>query len=64
MLFRFNQAFLNISFEWYIMPIDLVCGMKVKENSPLKSDFKGKTYYFCSEQCKTEFDKNPLKYIR
>jgi len=46
------------------MPIDLVCGMKVKENFPLKSDFKGKTYYFCSEQCKTEFDKNPLKYIR
>ena len=26
------------------------------------SEYKGKTYYFCSPACKTVFDKNPEKY--
>ncbi len=46
------------------MPIDVVCGMKVKESTPFKSNYNGKTYYFCNEHCKIEFDKNPLKYVR
>ncbi|MCL5665552.1 MAG: YHS domain-containing protein [Candidatus Thermoplasmatota archaeon] len=46
------------------MAIDVICGMKVKESTPLKSEFKGKTYYFCSEQCKEKFDQNPVKYSR
>jgi PKD repeat protein len=44
--------------------IDLVCKMKIdKRTAKLKSEYKGKTYYFCSTYCKTEFDKNPGKYI-
>jgi YHS domain-containing protein len=46
------------------MATDVVCGMKVKENTELKSQFQGKTFYFCSSHCKAEFDKNPLKYTR
>jgi YHS domain-containing protein len=46
------------------MAKDVICGMKVNENTELKSSFQGKTYYFCSSHCKTEFDKNPLKYTR
>ena len=46
------------------MAIDVVCGMKVKESTDLKSEFQGKTFYFCSSHCKAEFDKNPLKYSR
>jgi len=46
------------------MAIDVVCGMKVKESTSIKSEFQGKTYYFCSISCKAEFDKNPLKYSR
>lgn len=46
------------------MAIDVICGMKVKEDTDIKSEFKGKTYYFCSNHCKAEFDKNPLKYTR
>ena len=45
------------------MVIDLVCNMEVDEKTaPAKSDYKGKTYYFCAPGCKKEFDKNPEKY--
>ena len=46
------------------MATDVVCGMKVKESTDIKSEFQGKTFYFCSDRCKAEFDKNPLKYSR
>jgi YHS domain-containing protein len=43
---------------------DPVCGMSVaKATAKWTSDFKGTTYYFCSEGCKTEFAKNPDKYL-
>jgi YHS domain-containing protein len=42
---------------------DVVCKMKIdKRTAELKSEYKGKTYYFCSANCKTEFNKNPEKY--
>lgn len=44
---------------------DLVCGMDVNPaTSACKSDYQGKTYYFCSLGCKKAFDKEPEKYIR
>ncbi|PMP73271.1 MAG: hypothetical protein C0180_07190 [Aciduliprofundum sp.] len=43
---------------------DPVCGMEVKEDTKFRSDYNGKTYYFCSESCKKQFDKNPEKYVR
>lgn len=44
--------------------MDLVCNMDVDEKTaPAKSEYKGKTYYFCAPGCKKEFDKNPEKYI-
>jgi len=30
----------------------------------IKSTFKGKDYYFCSDACKRKFDKDPSKYIQ
>jgi len=45
------------------MAKDPVCGMSVDEKtSKLKSEYMGKTYYFCNQSCKTAFDKNPSKY--
>ena len=47
------------------MAEDPICGMKVDEKAArLKSEYKGKTYYFCSQMCKTSFDKNPAKYAK
>jgi YHS domain-containing protein len=43
---------------------DPVCGMMVETATAPKSDFKGKTYYFCSLDDKKEFDKAPASYIK
>jgi P-type Cu+ transporter len=43
---------------------DVVCGMEFpEEKAAAVSEFGGKTYYFCSEYCKREFDKEPEKYL-
>jgi YHS domain-containing protein len=45
------------------MAKDPVCKMDVNEKTAkLKSDYNGKTYYFCAPNCKSTFDKNPSKY--
>jgi YHS domain-containing protein len=47
------------------MAKDPVCGMNVDEKKAAgSSTYTGKTYYFCSTSCKTDFDKNPSKYVR
>lgn len=46
------------------MAKDVMCGMKVKENTEFVSEFQGKKFYFCSGECKENFDKNPLKHSR
>ncbi len=46
------------------MAIDPVCKMTVDEKTAkLKSDYKGKTYYFCAPGCKKVFEENPAKYL-
>ena len=40
--------------------IDPVCGMTIEEKDVFgTSSYKGITYYFCSDKCKEDFDKNP-----
>jgi YHS domain-containing protein len=47
------------------MAIDPVCKMQCDEKTaPAKSDYKGKTYYFCAAGCKKAFDKQPEKYLK
>jgi YHS domain-containing protein len=47
------------------MAKDPICGMKVDEKKAAgRSTHAGTTYYFCSTNCKTQFDKNPTKYLR
>jgi YHS domain-containing protein len=47
------------------MERDVVCGMQI---DPAKaagtSEYQGKTYYFCSNSCKTKFDANPSPYAK
>ncbi len=46
------------------MPTDPVCKMEINErDAAAVSDYKGQTYYFCSEGCKESFDKHPEKYV-
>jgi len=46
------------------MAIDPICKMTVDEKTAkLKSEYKGKTYYFCAPGCKKDFEDNPGKYL-
>lgn len=44
--------------------IDPVCHMTVDEDSAAATtEYKGKTYYFCSPGCKKEFEADPEAYL-
>ncbi|MBS7615127.1 heavy metal translocating P-type ATPase [Candidatus Bathyarchaeota archaeon] len=43
---------------------DPVCGMEVEASTMYKTDYGGKTYYFCSLGCKKTFESNPKKYTK
>ncbi len=43
---------------------DPVCNMIIEESDAVgTSTYKGTTYYFCTETCKEEFDKNPEAFL-
>jgi len=45
------------------MAKDPVCGMQVDEKQAAgKSEYQGKTYYFCFPGCKQRFDQEPDRY--
>lgn len=42
---------------------DPVCGMMIEQGDAVAtSEYQGHTYYFCSQDCKAEFDANPTDY--
>ncbi len=42
---------------------DPVCKMTIdSEKAAGKSEYQGKTYYFCNLGCKAKFDSNPQMY--
>ena len=43
--------------------MDPVCGMEVDPATAHKATYSGKTYYFCSEDEKAKFQKNPQQYL-
>ena len=46
------------------MAIDPVCGMEVDDRTAKdRSNFDGKTFYFCSADCREEFDESPEEYV-
>jgi len=47
------------------MVTDPVCKMTIDEKKAAgKSDYNGKTYYFCAPGCKAKFDANPSAYVK
>jgi YHS domain-containing protein len=42
--------------------VDPVCGMEVDKAKATTATYKGQTYYFCSEDDKAKFLKNPEQY--
>lgn len=47
------------------MAKDPVCGMQIDEKSATGTfEYEGKTYYFCSANCRDAFKKDPGKYVK
>ena len=47
------------------MERDPVCGMEVKDTIKAPATvYKGKTYFFCSDLCKVQFEHEPEKYVK
>ncbi len=60
---RFGCAGSN--FEEVHVVTDPVCKMQIDEKKAAgKSEYQGKTYYFCAPICKTKFDANPQQYAK
>lgn len=43
--------------------IDVICGMEVDRDTPLKAVHDGTTYYFCSETCRNRFLESPASFL-
>lgn len=42
---------------------DVVCGMMIdSDTAPARSSYQGKTYYFCTLECRDQFESNPARY--
>lgn len=48
----------------FVNTIDPICKMKTTDQTKISAVYKNKTYGFCSDYCKDEFLKNPVKYAR
>ena len=47
------------------MEKDPVCGMEIDpETAQESTNYDGRTYYFCSAECKREFEADPRKYVK
>ncbi len=42
--------------------VDVVCNMPVDPKHALKTEYQGKTYYFCQPDCKNNFEASPGSY--
>ena len=42
---------------------DPVCGMTVERPKAVKSEFRGKTFYFCGRGCRDRFEAHPERYV-
>jgi uncharacterized membrane protein YraQ (UPF0718 family)/YHS domain-containing protein len=43
---------------------DPVCGMKVDRSKALRAQHAGRTFFFCSEHCRSQFETDPEGYTR
>ena len=45
--------------------VDPVCGMRISRSSAgTTMDYRGHPYYFCTDECRQRFAKEPLRYVR
>jgi YHS domain-containing protein len=48
-----------------ITSVDPVCAVSIATTDALAaSEFQGRRFFFCSHECKEEFDRRPATYVR
>jgi transcriptional regulator GlxA family with amidase domain len=58
-----NAIYLQAAVSSDAHPLCPVCDMEVDPKTALRSEYKGKRYYFCSEDHKKQFDAAPEKWL-
>ncbi len=59
-----NGSHKGFHIEEGMQVFDLVCGMALdKDQVAFWEEYKGKVYYFCSENCREHFRNNPEMYL-
>ncbi len=43
--------------------VDIVCHMEVNRGWGIHTEYDGRRYYFCTTQCRTQFEAEPVKYL-
>jgi YHS domain-containing protein len=60
-----HAGHMHIEQDEDVMAVDPVCGMELKKaDAKATYEHNGKSYYFCTEECKDKFVKEPGNYIR
>jgi P-type Cu+ transporter len=54
---------LRVSDPQVVAAKDVVCGMTVKNDTPHRAEYRGKTYYFCGAGCRAKFEADPARYL-
>jgi YHS domain-containing protein len=67
-LLQFVDAYLSLEttrqYQAESLATDPVCGMSVNRvDAPARMDHRGKTYFFCVEECRKKFAENPGRYL-
>lgn len=63
--FHYLNGRMRAAMDGVMERTDLVCGMTVDEEQPrFTTEYDGKSYAFCSAECKRQFDDHPDGYIR
>jgi Cu+-exporting ATPase len=65
LIFSHDQlSFIKQSNRLQKKALDGVCGMELDgEHPPFKLQYHGRRYYFCSQSCLREFERNPQRYL-
>jgi len=59
-----NVAFANRPVSTAEHPICPVCEMEVDKATPFRAVHRGRTYLFCSDDCKKRFDASPERFVQ
>lgn len=59
-----NSVYAKVGTEKDDSPYCPVCGMDVDPKTADRSDYRGKTYYFCMPAHKQQFDAAPEKFVK